>query len=110
MIGNSRFRDCVIANVDGEIKALESIFDFKDNKTNTEYYIYRDIISGQEGIAYNVSIISTISKYMDEKELNSYLIDKLSMPEQRDIIARALKHEIDELMKKNDTVKKILKP
>ena len=111
MIGNSRFRDCVIANIDGHIKALEGIFENYDENSDTKFYIYRNIINGQEDIAFDINILNSISYYMNEDELDRYLVDYLSLDEKYNIIARAIYQERQALIKnQGKEIKKILKP
>ena len=109
MVTNSEFKDCIIANVDGKIVAIEGVFECEDDKTKTKYYIYRNIISGQEDIAFNVNILHKISYYMIKDELDRFSVDQLNLDERYNIIARAIRVECI-VLNDREQIKKILKP
>ena len=93
MISNSFFKDCKIAIIDGNVRAICTNYKDTDEKSKMEYYICRDIISGQDFIAFDISSIKNITCYMDKEELNKFTKDDLNINDKYNIIARAIKEE-----------------
>ena len=110
MLGNIEFRNCFIVKMGNEIRPMILISTREDVKTKLTYYIYKDFITGIEYIVFEDIKLHKISYYMDDVELDNYVIDKLSDSEILDIIARAMKEEQDVLKQDVETaIKKLVK-
>lgn len=103
----NNFCNSIIANIDGKIMCVFYILKGHDLKSNTEYYVYRDIISENNFIRFEEIKGKKISNYLYKKEFDSFENRSLEPIEILNIIARAIKYEQDILYFKEQEKKDI---
>ena len=111
MLNNNKFKDCYITKLGNDIKAMVLIDTKEDVKTKLTYYMYKDFLTGIDYIVYEDIMLHKISYYMDDEELDNFVLNNMSDNDKLNVIARAIKEEQDNLkIDIDNALKKILKP
>ena len=100
------FYDSFIVELDGKFVPMIKSHEYIDDKTNTKYYVYMNILDETYSIEFEELNGESISCFLFDSEVHGFLHKELDEKEMLNIVARAIK-ELNTLKKNNKEKTKI---